>query len=70
MDHSQMLAGLALIRLPEDDGSGPPPAVPGHVADRLASRAATERARAAGAPVTRRWVLGRRRRGMTPATAT
>jgi hypothetical protein len=71
MEQFQQLAGLAVGHLWEDDGSGPPPAVPGHVADRLASLAPRGAARRAEAVPGRRRRTGTgRRRGAAPATVT
>ncbi|MGP4111827.1 hypothetical protein ACTWP5_13035 [Streptomyces sp. 4N509B] len=71
MDYYHLMAGLALARLREDDGSGPVPAVPGHEADRLAARAASARVRHEAVPGRRRrgGLVGRRR-GATPVTVT
>ncbi|MGP3967713.1 hypothetical protein [Streptomyces sp. 6N223] len=80
MDHYQLVAGLALKRLWEDDGSGPPPVVGGHEADRRASLAASRPASGSGSasasplpeasPGRRRRGGVRRGRGGAPATVT
>jgi hypothetical protein len=76
MEYYQLLAGMALGRLREDDGSGPPPVVAGHEADRRASMAASALASArpgAGVvpgPGRRRRGGFRRGRGAAPATVT
>ncbi|GAB2885540.1 hypothetical protein GCM10022245_21240 [Streptomyces mayteni] len=72
MEYYQLLAGLAIGRLNDDDGSGPPPTVPGHELDRLASRRADALSGAELAPARRRR-RGRfrdRTRGAAPATVT
>ncbi|MBL1068118.1 hypothetical protein [Streptomyces sp. 7-21] len=70
MDFSQLAMGLVLVRRPEDDGSGPPPAVPGHEADRRVSRAAARHQNApAGAGKRRRLRPGRGRQA-APAAVT
>ncbi|MDT0347184.1 hypothetical protein [Streptomyces litchfieldiae] len=70
MEYYQLLAGLALGQLREDNGSGPPPAVPGHEADRRAARAAARTAGPEPAPRVRRLRAPGRRRGTAPATVT
>ena len=72
MEYYQLLAGLAIGRLNEDDGSGPPPAVPGHELDRRASRRADVPA-SPGLPGVGRRRRGRfrgRTRGAAPAAVT
>ncbi|MEO3756116.1 hypothetical protein [Streptomyces sp. B6B3] len=70
MDQYQILvAGLLLGGPRLDDGSGPPPVPAGHVADRLASRAAPARTEEP-TPGRRRRGAVRRRRGTAPAAVT
>jgi hypothetical protein len=70
MEHWQLLAGLALGRLGGDDGSGPPPAVAGHEADRrrAARGAAGERPATAAARSGARVRLRSRRGAPAPVT--
>ncbi|TDC71958.1 hypothetical protein [Streptomyces hainanensis] len=72
MEYYQLLAGLAIGRLNDDDGSGPPPAVPGHELDRRASRRADAPSgtELAAAKRRRRGRFRGRTRGATPATVT
>ncbi|ARQ72044.1 hypothetical protein [Streptomyces marincola] len=72
MDQWHMLAGLAFGLLAEDDGSGPPPALPGHEAERRRTRrpAAPARDAAPGAGGASRRGFFRRSRGAAPAAVT
>lgn len=70
MEYYQLLAGLALGRLHEDNGSGPPPAVPDHVADQRAGRARREQTSAPDTGRRRKRGITGRPQGSAPAVAT
>ncbi|GAA1907450.1 hypothetical protein GCM10009716_16810 [Streptomyces sodiiphilus] len=71
MDHFSLLAALTAEGLRPDLGIGPPPPVPGHESDRLASLARSEPGPlpASGAAPRRRRGLVRRVRRAAPVAA-
>lgn len=65
-DYFALVTALTQLHTDADSGSGPPPRLTGHQADRLAGMAGREEAPAAGRPVTR---LRRRPFGRRPSFA-
>jgi hypothetical protein len=70
MEYQHLLVGLALGRMREDTGSGPPPVVAGYEADRLTSMTASAPPRPEAVSGRRRRSGVRRGRGAAPATVT
>ncbi|ONK16198.1 hypothetical protein [Streptomyces sp. MP131-18] len=71
MEYQQLLVGLAFGMLTEDNGSGPPPAIAGHEADRRrSSRAEAQAGRAVPMARTKRRRWTGRPRGTAPAAVT